>query len=389
MDVHHRRAGRAAHEGRRRARRRHGRARTRRSRCSPAWPVAAAADGLPSERRVFVSLAGSAVAALVNVAQNALVSGTRREAMGKRAREPRPVPAVRRRRPADRDRRRQRRPVAQLRCGRSGSMPRRRRASRDERRPARAPRDRGRRASAVGSRERPAAEWLAALAAAGVPAGIVRSVREALADVNASPLTGVAPSAPGAVRLPPPMLDEHGALVRAHGWDAFRHVASRRLVIDRLTLSAPQRSCCNGRGPRPVGDAIHRQQDEAAPVSRCEDRQLGIAPGVAHDAFAGTAAVGRALKADGWRVHSSDLMTYSYVMQRAYVVALTARSDFERSSRPAACPRFGRRSIRRRCDRPIAEYLSSRRSAARRILCAELRPGRRPHVFHRRECPPH
>src|SRR5688572_33232594 len=49
-------------------------------------------------------------------------------------------------------------------------------------------------------------------------------------------------------------------------------------------------------------------------------RQLGIEPGVAHDAFSGTAAVGRALKAAGWRVHSSDLMTYSYVMQRALVV---------------------------------------------------------------------
>ena len=49
--------------------------------------------------------------------------------------------------------------------------------------------------------------------------------------------------------------------------------------------------------------------------------KLGIAPGVAHDAFSGTAAVGRALKANGWTVHSSDLMTYSYVMQRAYVVA--------------------------------------------------------------------
>jgi adenine-specific DNA-methyltransferase len=49
--------------------------------------------------------------------------------------------------------------------------------------------------------------------------------------------------------------------------------------------------------------------------------KLGIAPGTAHDAFAGTAAVGRALKAAGWQVYSSDLMTYSYVMQRAYVVA--------------------------------------------------------------------
>ncbi|MEJ7811014.1 MAG: DNA adenine methylase, partial [Gemmatimonadaceae bacterium] len=50
-------------------------------------------------------------------------------------------------------------------------------------------------------------------------------------------------------------------------------------------------------------------------------RRLNIAPGSAHDAFAGTAAVGRALKAAGWRVASSDLMTYSYVFQRAYVVA--------------------------------------------------------------------
>jgi adenine-specific DNA-methyltransferase len=57
------------------------------------------------------------------------------------------------------------------------------------------------------------------------------------------------------------------------------------------------------------------------PFLRRAIARLGIAPGVVHDAFAGTATVGRALKADGWRVHSSDLMTYSYVMQRAYVVA--------------------------------------------------------------------
>jgi adenine-specific DNA-methyltransferase len=49
--------------------------------------------------------------------------------------------------------------------------------------------------------------------------------------------------------------------------------------------------------------------------------RLGITPGSAHDAFAGTASVGRALKSRGWRVASSDLMTYSYVFQRAYVVA--------------------------------------------------------------------
>jgi adenine-specific DNA-methyltransferase len=55
-------------------------------------------------------------------------------------------------------------------------------------------------------------------------------------------------------------------------------------------------------------------------IIRTLDR-LRIKPGTAHDAFCGTAAVGRALKQAGWRVASSDLMTYSYVFQRAYVVA--------------------------------------------------------------------
>jgi adenine-specific DNA-methyltransferase len=51
-------------------------------------------------------------------------------------------------------------------------------------------------------------------------------------------------------------------------------------------------------------------------LSKC-----GIRVGSAHDAFAGTASVSRALKAKGWRVHSSDLLMSSYVFQRAYVVA--------------------------------------------------------------------
>jgi crotonobetainyl-CoA:carnitine CoA-transferase CaiB-like acyl-CoA transferase len=69
--------------------------------------------------------------------------------------------------------------------------------------------------------ERPAAEWIARLDSVGVPCGLVRTVGEALADADASPLTGVAPSVPGTVRLPPPRLDEHGALVRERGWQAF------------------------------------------------------------------------------------------------------------------------------------------------------------------------
>ena len=48
---------------------------------------------------------------------------------------------------------------------------------------------------------------------------------------------------------------------------------------------------------------------------------VGLAGGTMHDAFSGTASVGRAFKSLGWRVASSDIMTYSYVFQRAYVVA--------------------------------------------------------------------
>jgi adenine-specific DNA-methyltransferase len=50
-------------------------------------------------------------------------------------------------------------------------------------------------------------------------------------------------------------------------------------------------------------------------------KRSGIVVGSVHDAFAGTASVGRALKAQGWRVDSSDLLMSSYVFQRAYVVA--------------------------------------------------------------------
>ena len=81
----------------------------------------------------------------------------------------------------------------------------------------------------VGARisERAAAEWIAVLDAAGVPCGLVRTVREVVADAAASPLTGMAPSVPGAVRRPPPRLDEHGAGIRAEGWGYFSRALSR------------------------------------------------------------------------------------------------------------------------------------------------------------------
>ena len=69
--------------------------------------------------------------------------------------------------------------------------------------------------------QRPAREWLALLNERAVPCGLVNSVLEALSSVETSPLTGIAPSVPGAVRLPPPRLNEHGAEVRQHGWSAF------------------------------------------------------------------------------------------------------------------------------------------------------------------------
>ena len=68
---------------------------------------------------------------------------------------------------------------------------------------------------------KPAAHWISLLERGGVPCGVVRSVLEALADVGASALTGVAPFEPARVRRAPPLLDEHGALVRERGWDAF------------------------------------------------------------------------------------------------------------------------------------------------------------------------
>jgi hypothetical protein len=52
----------------------------------------------------------------------------------------------------------------------------------------------------------------------------VKSVLETLREEPASALTGVAPSVPGSVRLPPPTLDEHGAAVRDLGWAVFKNL---------------------------------------------------------------------------------------------------------------------------------------------------------------------
>jgi glutaryl-CoA transferase len=76
---------------------------------------------------------------------------------------------------------------------------------------------------AIGRRlaARAARFWMERLESVGVPCGIVRSVPEVLARLPASARTGLPPSVPGSIRLPPPALGEHTALVRADGWNAF------------------------------------------------------------------------------------------------------------------------------------------------------------------------
>lgn len=74
--------------------------------------------------------------------------------------------------------------------------------------------------------QRSAAEWIGLLDPVGVPCGVVKSVLETLSEVNASALTGVAPSVPGTVRLPPPLLDEHGEEIRRMRWESFVSAAT-------------------------------------------------------------------------------------------------------------------------------------------------------------------
>ena len=177
--------------------------------------------------RLHVSLAASATAALVNVAQNTLVSGTDAVRWGNA--HPNLVP-YQLFDTADR-------PMI-VAVGNDGQW----RAltivlgldalGADASLAANAGRlaSRARVVAAVAERlrTRSAGQWSAELDAAGVPCGLVRTVLEALGGTASSPLTGVAPSVPpGRVRLPPPRLDEHGDRIRASGWGAFGEQAPR------------------------------------------------------------------------------------------------------------------------------------------------------------------
>ena len=69
-----------------------------------------------------------------------------------------------------------------------------------------------------------ALHWIEQLDMAGVPCGMVRSVREALDGTAASSATGVPSSVGGQIRYAPPALNEHGHLIRTKNWSAFDHV---------------------------------------------------------------------------------------------------------------------------------------------------------------------
>ena len=171
-------------------------------------------------QHVTVSLAASASAALVNVAQNALVSGEEPRRWGNG--HPNLVP-YQLFEASDR-------PLViavgndtqWIACARALDL---RAMSDDPSLRANAGRvaERERVIATMSARiaERTASHWISLLNAAGVPCGVVRSVLESLRDIDCSARTGVAPSVPGSVRTPPPTLDEHGAAIRALEWSAF------------------------------------------------------------------------------------------------------------------------------------------------------------------------
>jgi crotonobetainyl-CoA:carnitine CoA-transferase CaiB-like acyl-CoA transferase len=70
-------------------------------------------------------------------------------------------------------------------------------------------------------RTRTAAEWHVALGRVGVPSGVLRTVLEVVRECGGSPLHGMPPAVGDDPRYPPPLLDEHGHAIRAAGWGAF------------------------------------------------------------------------------------------------------------------------------------------------------------------------
>ena len=184
-------------------------------------------DAIPAEeRRIFISLAASAAASLVNVAQNTLVTGQDAKRWGNQ--HPNLVP-YQLFHAADR-------PVV-IAVGSDAQWKAFASAvglanlSADESLDTNAGRlaQRERVVSSIAGElsKRGATEVIAVLDSVGVPCGVVKTVRETLRDTSSSAVTGVSPSVPGTVRLAPPMLDEHGPGIRERGWDVFQSVGNR------------------------------------------------------------------------------------------------------------------------------------------------------------------
>jgi crotonobetainyl-CoA:carnitine CoA-transferase CaiB-like acyl-CoA transferase len=176
---------------------------------------------VPAERRrINISLADSARAALVNVAQNVLVSGSDAERWGNA--HPNLVP-YQLFEAEDR-------PFV-IAVGSDGQWHACANAlglhdlAEDDALRTNAGRlkNRERIVSSVADRVKAmkAEHWIGRLGSAGVPCGLVRTVAEVLKDVDADARTGVRPSVPGSIRYPPPKLDEHGESIRTMGWRAF------------------------------------------------------------------------------------------------------------------------------------------------------------------------
>lgn len=179
------------------------------------------AGTLPRRRRhIVISLASSAVAALVNVAQNVLVSGKDAKRWGNAHAnlvpyqlfdaEDRPLVIA-----VGSD-------TQWLHCTEALGLED---LAADPTLLTNAGRiaQRDRVVKSIASRvsEKSARHWIDRLDALGVPCGLVRSVSEALTGTGADALTGAPLSVPGTIRNPPPRLDEHGDAIRALGWRAF------------------------------------------------------------------------------------------------------------------------------------------------------------------------
>lgn len=177
-------------------------------------------SGRPIARRLVISLADSARAAMVNVAQNAIESGREPKRWGNA--HPNIVP-YQLFHAADQ-------PIVLAVGSDSQWVAAMKTLGLDDlaadpalaRNPGRlAARDRIVARIEAAVRLKPALHWMELLGKAGVPSGVVKTVLQSLEDTNASPVMGMPSSVGGRWRLAPPNLDEHGAIVRRDGWDAF------------------------------------------------------------------------------------------------------------------------------------------------------------------------